>query len=105
MKCSCGNEMQEKENVYGKYSECEKCDIRAYGDGTPADKELRGLRMEAHKLFDQWWKAKEIKRWKAYKQLAQDIGVKKDKAHMRYFDKKQCNLVIKIYTKRIKVVE
>ncbi len=97
MKCECGREMEIKTNSYGDYKECEICDIRAYGDGTPADKELRGLRMKAHKIFDKWWKTNSIKRGKAYSQLSQDVGVKKEKAHMRYFSKDQCNKAIKIY--------
>ena len=96
----CNNKMVNRSNQYGEFIECVDCDIRKYGDGTFADKELRELRMEAHKTFDSWWKIKKIKRYKAYKQLAQDMRIKKDKTHIRFFDKEQCNFIIKLYGKR-----
>src|SRR3990172_3378996 len=44
--------------------------------GILANRELRELRKEAHKLFDPLWQSKKMARKKAYKILYENTGVK-----------------------------
>lgn len=60
--------------------------------GTPADLELRNLRRELHKAFDQIWQRREFEttRSQAYRWLSKRVGVKKRDCHIGHFDQEQC---------------
>jgi hypothetical protein len=98
MNCyKCGKKMINGQNKFGEFVECVACDVRAYGDGTQADAVLRRLRHAAHDVFDAYWQGKKMDRNVAYKEMAKVLGIPKEKAHMRFMDKAQCEQVIKIY--------
>lgn len=72
--------------------------------GRLANKELRQLKMAAHKAFDTLWHWKikhegcrrKSARGKAYAWLAKELGVPTEECHIGYFTPDQCRLVIEI---------
>ena len=57
--------------------------------GVLADKEMRDMKMKCHALFDEKWKNQKNRRKarkKAYKELAERLGISVDKCHFGYFD-------------------
>ena len=69
--------------------------------GRPASTHTRALRYRAHELFDRRWGRGErsphgygYARQKAYKWLADFMGVPLDEAHIGLFDADQCNRLI-----------
>ncbi len=92
MNCNyCGKpaEWVENKEVYGRnYGKsymmwlCGDCDAYVgchnntrQSKGTLANKELRGLRKQAHTLFDPLWKEADRSRGSAYAQLVRETGV------------------------------
>jgi len=88
----CKLRMNRKKGEYGFFWQCSDypwCDVRAteHPDGTikgiPADGELRGLKMEAHRLCDtiwgKWktpaWRGKEMYAWLAENTRTGHIGL------------------------------
>lgn len=80
---------------------CKPCD--AYvgcHKGTPdalgrlANKELRVLKMEAHKYFDLIWKNKNLTRSDAYKWLSEKLNIEPKYTHIGMFSEKTLNDVI-----------
>jgi len=75
--------------------------------GGLANKQLRDLKMEAHRFFDPLWKKKIEKegcskgfaRRAAYKWLAKQMGMTVKTCHIGYMDNKECERVIKICSK------
>lgn len=68
--------------------------------GTMANKELRQLRVAAHKEFDEFWKSGYMKRWEAYRYLQNLMALKEDEAHIGKFTKEQCiELITKLQIK------
>ena len=102
----CGKEAEWCENkvIYGKnYGKsymcwyCENCNayVGCHQNtrkplGTMANQELRDLRQECHKLFDQLWKDGGMTRKEAYQFLFIHTGVK----HIAWTNKKDCQKVI-----------
>lgn len=65
--------------------------------GRLATAELRGLRREAHRVFDLiWQKRYKASRYKAYSWLSLRMGIPRHLVHMGYFDEEQCRQVIEI---------
>jgi len=62
--------------------------------GTPANKELRRLRYEAHQVFDQMWQEMRMGKEGAYRWLAGVTGIPEEAAHIGNFREQMCNLVI-----------
>ncbi len=60
---------------------------------TPADSETRQKRTEAHYEFDHWWEG-HIRKGKAYKALAEFLGLPQKKTHIGHFNIEQCERVI-----------
>jgi hypothetical protein len=58
--------------------------------GTPADKQLRELRIATHIYFDAIWKNKIATRDSLYKKLAKEMGISNNRCHIGKFNKKQC---------------
>jgi len=82
---------------------CYECDARVgtHGRGktplgTPANKELRNLRMIAHSLFDPLWKGKHRKmgRIRAYRVMQELMDLPPNIAHIAMFNKEQCHKFI-----------
>ena len=62
--------------------------------GTPANKELRILRIKAHKEFDKLWKQNVMSRDLAYQWLADYLGLKRQDAHIGMCGEYQCKALI-----------
>ncbi len=58
--------------------------------GFPADKATKRARMEAHQLFDAWWKSGVMSRPQAYVRLQQLMGLSEEDAHISRFTKERC---------------
>lgn len=60
--------------------------------GTPADADLRKLRIATHYIFDAIWKSKYkiITRDQLYKKLAIEMKMSNNRCHIGKFNKKQC---------------
>lgn len=94
-----------------KYWKCFKCEsyVGCHDEGISplgilADKELRGMKMDVHKLFDPIWKyyvevkgmVKNKARNKAYQWLADEMELNKKECHVGYFDKDQCREALRV---------
>ena len=109
----CGNETLyiDSKDIYNKsygmiYS-CKPC--KAYCGvhkgtdrslGRIANKELRELKIEAHKYFDAIWKRKQEKRSFMYARLSEYLGIPKEYTHIGMFSPKTCIRVI-FWAKRL----
>ena len=100
----CGADMVLRNSKFGKFYGCvnyPKCK-GAHGAhpnghplGTPADKETRDKRMEAHALFDkQWRESNNMTRAQAYKELQKIMGMNSKQAHIAKFTKEECDFLI-----------
>ena len=100
----CGSVMVLREGCYGKFYGCSiaRCDgthsAHPSGKplGIPANKELRLLRVEAHKVFDEWCILNKMSRSDGYKALQGAMGLSSKEAHFGRFDKEQCLKFLKI---------
>lgn len=62
----------------------------------PAGSDLARARVEAHAVFDVFWKSGRFSRGVAYEWLASTMGLPVDKCHMVLFDVIQCRRVVEI---------
>lgn len=62
--------------------------------GAPGDPETKKARIEAHSVFDAFWKEKKWNRGKAYSWMAKAMNLVPGTAHIGMFDKKQCEALI-----------
>ena len=62
--------------------------------GTLANKELRKMRSEAHKEFDDIWKLGALSRTKAYQRLQQYMKLSEQQCHIGMFNIQQCQQVL-----------
>jgi hypothetical protein len=111
--CGAPARWVENKEVYGKnYGKsfmmwlCKPCDARVGCHqntknplGTLANKELRTIRMKAHAAFDPLWKTGRMKRWEAYKWLAEKMGVKE--IHIGESDEETCLKIISLIHKNL----
>ena len=58
--------------------------------GTLADTNLRNIRKQTHKLFDELWKSGYMDRKRAYRKLAHELHIDYSQAHIGMFDEKMC---------------
>lgn len=65
--------------------------------GRLANAELRKAKMAAHAAFDPYWKSGHVTRQKAYKMLAERMGLSKAEAHIGMFDVNQCRKVVEAF--------
>ena len=86
---------------YLRFYVCEPCDARVgcHGNttkplGTPANAELRKIRMQAHDAFDPVWKSGTTSRSAAYGWLAEALGIKINDCHIGQFNTEACQQVI-----------
>jgi hypothetical protein len=79
---------------------CDPCNahVGTFDNGDPrgplANARLRQLRMQAHAAFDPYWKGKSMSRSKAYRWLADQLGVDVREAHIGGSDEEFCERVI-----------
>lgn len=115
----CGAESELIDSVeiygtsYGMIRICRPCDAyvgchanskKHVAKGRLANKELRVLKIKAHKYFDPLWKraiekygwGKKKARGKAYKWIAEELGIKIKDSHIGFFDIEQCKKVIEL---------
>lgn len=84
---------------YGLMRACENfplCDTYCGKNSTLADYELRELRKECHRQFDQIWKYKTMTRHKAYDWLQKQMNKKKKDTHIALFNKEECKKLLNI---------
>lgn len=90
---------------------CQPCD--AYigchpGTSTPmgrmANADLRQAKQNAHAWFDRIWMSREMSRKKAYRWLADELGIEAKNAHIGMFDLDRCRLAVQACQARKKVV-
>jgi hypothetical protein len=85
-----------------RFWRCDNCDahVGAKENGDPrgplANARLRQLRMEAHAAFDPYWKGGSMSRTKAYKWLADQLGITEREAHIGSSDEEFCRRVLKL---------
>lgn len=109
--CLCGGAMQLRDSKYGLFYGCASfpnCEAtvgahQATGRplGTPADKETKQARIDAHEWFDKLWGKGEgipesfepMRRGQAYAWLRHRMNLGKDECHIGLFSKVQCDLV------------
>lgn len=95
---NCGGVLHLKESRFGPFWGCEcfkqngcKGTHGAHPDGTPlgtpADKETKEWRIEAHAVFEDWYTAKNLSRNEAYEQLQRIMGLTSSEAHIGKFDR------------------
>lgn len=99
----CGSEMVLRDSKYGKFYGCSRFPVcrGAHGAhpngkplGTPATRKTKMLRMQAHSVFDCWWKQLGLKKNEAYKQLSRIMDLPRKEAHIGMFDAEQCRHLI-----------
>lgn len=85
------------------YWECLPCDahVGCHGDseiplGTLANQELRLMRSEAHRVFDQLWGSQKRSRSAAYVLLKRHFHLTEFECHIGLFNKQQCAKVIQV---------
>jgi len=64
--------------------------------GTLAGKELRGKRIQAHRVFNQLWMSGIMQKWQAYKWMQAKLGLNSDQAHIAKFSEYMCGELISI---------
>ena len=62
--------------------------------GTLAGKELRTMRIEAHRTFDRLWQLGIMEKRQAYKWMQVMLGLSEDQAHIAKFSEYMCKQVI-----------
>jgi ssDNA-binding Zn-finger/Zn-ribbon topoisomerase 1 len=102
MKCpDCGSNMEKRYGKFGKfwacvnYPECDCC-ISTKLNRTPANKELRQLRKQAHEAFDIIWRSGMMGRSEAYVWLGNKMGLPRHETHIGLFDKRKCAYSVEI---------
>ena len=77
--------------------------------GTPADKETKAARIDAHDWFDKLWGKgddipddfKPMRRRQAYAWMRRKMDLTKDEAHIGLFNKVQCELVVDLVKSKL----
>jgi hypothetical protein len=62
--------------------------------GTPAGRELRAKRIEAHKVFNLLWESGLMQKWQAYKWMEAKFGLNSRQAHIAKFSEYMCGELI-----------
>ncbi len=111
--CNAPAKLRDTKVIYGRsygkawicvnYPECDAY-VGCHGDGgkpkgTLANAELRELRKQTHAAFDPIWRVKKhkrraVKRSKAYRWLADVMGLSREGCHIGKFDTEQCREAI-----------
>ncbi len=78
------------------YTGCHRSSTRFKPLGTLANKKLRELRKETHKVFDPIWRKRKMSRSEAYHWLARQMEIDPKKCHVAMFDEFKCKIAITI---------
>lgn len=91
---------------------CSPCDayVGCHGGsvkplGTLANKELRLLRGQAHKVFDRLWKEGYKTRSQAYKWMSDELFLEPELCHIAMFGEELCEVIIDLASKEIARME
>lgn len=76
----CGYPARAVRTQYGQRNSC--CGLWSWGTKPLVDGATHEARMAAHAAFDPIWQSGRLSRSKAYKLLAQRLGIAKDDCHM-----------------------
>lgn len=97
------SEIYGKGKNYGMMWACFPCGawVGCHGDtdralGRLADRTLREAKKAAHAWFDPLWKKTTRSRNKAYKWLAETLGISGRVCHIGYMDVEQCREVVRV---------
>jgi hypothetical protein len=66
--------------------------------GTPAEPEVRRLRMACHKAMDRWRELHGWSRNRGYRELALLMNLTKERCHIGMFDRSACNRCLALLT-------
>lgn len=93
------------ENIY----QCQNCNARVgchkgsrRALGNVANEVLRLKRMETHRIFDAFWKQRNMSRTAAYKWLAEKLELPVGETHIGGFEMDQCQQVIELCRRETK---
>ena len=64
--------------------------------GILATREMRPLKMKAHRLFDKYWRVYKYDRNKVYRALALEMGIEPEQCHFGWFSTKDLRRAIHI---------
>lgn len=103
----CGSRMTLRNSRFGLFYGCSnypECDAThgAHPDGrplgTPADEDTKQARIAAHAAFDTIWQNSTVKgaRKRAYRWLAEQLGLSADDCHIGMFDQATCERVVEV---------
>lgn len=76
----CMQPAERTDTRYGVRHDC--CGLHSWGGKPLVDADTHAARIAAHAAFDELWKSKTISRSKAYKMLAQEMGISKTDCHI-----------------------
>ena len=93
----CGGTPKRTKTRYGPRLDC--CGLWAWGEHPLADAATHDARKKAHAAFDPIWRDGHMSRGKAYKMLAEEMGLSRDDCHMKLMTAEQASLVPGIATK------
>lgn len=84
---------------YGRRCHCPKtgCTYVWWDNGkinSPANQAMRNARQQAHRVFDQLWKAGHMSRKQCYNMLAEWMGKRPGSTHIGLFTVKECERVV-----------
>jgi len=65
--------------------------------GSLANDAIRQARINAHSAFDGWWRREGVKRNRAYRELAERLGIHPHQAHIATMDVDQCARVVELF--------
>lgn len=89
---SCGGVPKRRNTQYGIKREC--CGLWAWGKTAPlVDRETHQARQYAHRVFDSLWQSGLVSRTRAYKLLAEELGIDPADCHMKLMDKETARRV------------
>lgn len=100
-----GQPMVMRQSKYGPFLACTlwpKCDIthsvhpNGTPMGTPANRQTRVARTDAHAVFDRFWQSMGWAKSDAYRWLAQAMGIDERMAHIAHFNFNQCKALIAV---------
>lgn len=101
-----GIEMVERTSEYGVFHICPlvECDILSghKKTSTPANKETRAARAEAHAAIDPIWRAGRKSRNQCYLRMSLALSISVEETHIGMFTIEQCRAVIELAAKMAK---
>lgn len=91
----CGALARETQTRFGIRSSC--CGLWSWERYPLVDAATHEARKKAHEAFDTLWKGPKrvMNRWKAYRLLAREMGMREADCHMKYMDRADAERVVR----------